>query len=386
MTAAEVGPMLNDQHGKICYSVDYDNDRHQELSVVRFPAGWASETNVTWRCQSDGTFVQTSPVGIPDSATWRSWGDYNNDGWLDAFCSVNVQNALPQPMLFRNLGGDGFTGFTNVTAALNVTASPNGILIPAWGDFDNDGWLDVFFTGYYSSLNGLFHNNRDGTFTQILDGSPVYDVGRLVAPSWIDYNNDGFLDLFIAAGDGSPERNLLYRNNGNANHWLKVKLVGRASNRSGIGAKVRVKATINRRTFCQMREITCENALAGQNGLLAQFGLGDADYVTTLRIEWPSGIIQELHKVPANHSLIVEETQNYGEDMRPCFSCATKDSGGLQLAFTEPRAGFCYILEGSNDLVHWTKLMVRPSAEGVVQFLDRGATNYSRRYYRIQVP
>ena len=233
--------------------------------------------------------------------------------------------------------------------------------------------------------NGLFHNNRDGTFTQILTGSPVYDRGRRMAPSWTDYDNDGFLDLFIAVGDAVPERNLLYRNNGNTNHWLKVKLDGRASNRSGIGAKVRAQATISGQTFWQMREISCENAYAGQNGLLAHFGLGDATNVTTLRIEWPSGIVQELPNVAANQFLTVVESQGY-PGAAPQFSGVTNDASGPQLSFTEPAADARYILEASTDLVNWTKLMARTSTGVTTNYTDTRATNYTKRFYRLQVP
>jgi hypothetical protein len=381
MTAAAVGPILNDQKESYrCSAVDYDNDGRQELTVFHQippyndPSHWPI---ITWRYGVEGTFVTTTPVGLPaGDGLWQACADYDNDGWLD----VVGGDWNGQPLLFRNLGAGG--GFTDVTAALNVTQS-GGFQYAAWGDYDNDGWLDLFFTG--STPNGLFHNNRDGTFTQILDGSPVWDGGRRVAPSWIDYDNDGFLDLFIAVGDAVPEKNLLYRNNGNTNHWLKVKLDGRASNRSGIGAKVRVQATINGQTFWQMREISCENAYAGQNGLLAHFGLGDATNVTALRIEWPSGIVQELTNVAPNQFLKVVECQGYG-GVCPSFTGATRDSSGLQISITEPDATARYILEGSTNLVNWTKLMARTSAGGTAQYTDTRATNYTKRFYRLVVP
>jgi len=381
MTTAEVGPILNDQlQSYMCSSADYDNDGRQELSVIYDPSDGISPwtNNVTWRPQADGTFVTTTPIGIPDITVWRWWGDYDNDGWLDAFSA----DTNAQPTLFRNQGAG---GFTNVTAALNVTIADMGVNSPAWGDYDNDGWLDMFYTGWTGTLNGLFHNNRDGTFTQILTGSPVHDAGRRAAPSWTDYDNDGFLDLFIAVGNAVAERNLLYRNNGNTNHWLKVKLDGRASNRSGIGARVRAQATINGQTFWQMREISCENAYAGQNGLLAHFGLGDATNATTLRIEWPSGIVQELQNVATNQFLKVVESQSYS-GAQPQFSGMTNGAGGLQLSVTEPAAMARYILEASTDLSNWTKLMARTSAGGTTLFTDTGTANYPSRFYRLQVP
>jgi hypothetical protein len=247
----------------------------------------------------------------------------------------------------------------------------------------------MFFVGaWWSSagfLNGMFHNNRDGTFTQIVTGSPVLDGGRPYTPSWIDYDNDGFLDLFVARGNAEPQTNLLYRNNGNTNHWLKVKLDGRASNRSGIHARVKLHATIDGLTFWQMREITCENSTSGQNGLLAHFGLGDATNVTTLRIEWPSGIVQELTNVAANQFLTVVENQGY-IGTTPSFTGATKNASGVQLTFTEPNAPARYILEGSTNLVNWTKLLARTSAGVTTNYTDWRATNYARCFYRLQVP
>ena len=113
MTAAEVGPVLTDQSVSYgCISADYDNDGRQELSVAHEAPSGGIATNVTWRYQANGTFVVTKAPGIPDDNAWRWWGDYDNDGWLDAFnrASNNV------PTLFRNLGAG---GFTNATAALN---------------------------------------------------------------------------------------------------------------------------------------------------------------------------------------------------------------------------------------------------------------------------
>jgi hypothetical protein len=377
MTTAEIGPILNDQgYHWHCSSADYDNDGRQELAV--FVVQGALWTDFTWRRQADGSFVKTTPIGIIISGMYRSWGDYNNDGLLDAFTMASDG----RPALYRNLGSG---QFANVTGALRVTTALYMNHQASWGDYDNDGWLDIYYTGWDTSLNGLFHNNGNGTFTQILTGSPVYDLGHRKIPSWVDYDNDGFLDLFIAVGDAVPEKNLLYRNNGNSNHWLKVKLDGRASNRSGIGARVRVNATIAGTNFWQMREISCANDGAAQNGLLAHFGLGDATNVTTVRIEWPSGIVQELTNVAANQFLKVVECQNYA-GLCPSFNGATRDSGGLQISITEPTNTTRYILEGSTNLLNWTKLMARTSAGATAQYTDTRATNYTRRFYRLVVP
>ncbi|MEI2723255.1 MAG: CRTAC1 family protein [Verrucomicrobiota bacterium] len=165
-------------------------------------------------------------------------------------------------------------------------------------------WTQDFFHDLCSATPpGLYRNNGNCSFTLNDVGSPTSVVGGWHVLG--DYNNDGFLDIFVAFGPN--KRNLLFRHNGNANHWLKVKLDGRASNRSGIGAKVRVNATIGGTNFWQMREISGQG-LGLDNGLLAHFGLGDATNVTTLRIEWPSGIVQVVTNVTANQFLTVVES------------------------------------------------------------------------------
>src|SRR4051812_43487495 len=100
----------------------------------------------------------------------------------------------------------------------------------------------------------------------------------------------------------SCKRNYLYRSNGNSNAWITVKLVGTLSNHAGIGAKVRVKATIDGASRWQMRQITGGSGFAGHNELQANFGLGGATNVELIRIEWPSGVVQDLPNVfPRQH-------------------------------------------------------------------------------------
>jgi hypothetical protein len=206
-----------------------------------------------------------------------------------------------------------------------------------------------------------------------------------MATAWGDYDNDGFLDLYVACGDGTAQKNLFYRNNGNTNHWLKLQLDGRVSNRLGIGAKVRTLANIGGQSLWQMRTITGQHSWIGNDGLIAHFGLGDATNITTLRIEWPSGIVQELQNVLANQFLTVVEHQDYA-GAAPQIGGVTNSTGGLKLGISEPEAGARYILEASTNLVTWTKLMARTSAGVTTNYTDTRATNYTRRFYRLQVP
>ena len=103
------------------------------------------------------------------------------------------------------------------------------------------------------------------------------DLGNFLGCAWGDYDNDGFLDLFVANG-AVPRlnvRNVLYRNSRNGNGWLNIKCVGTFSNRSAIGTKVRVKATIGGKNYWQLREISGTTGYACQNDIRANFGLGE---------------------------------------------------------------------------------------------------------------
>jgi hypothetical protein len=263
-----------------------------------------------------------------------------------------------------------------------------------WGDYDNDGWLDFLCRplGSPAEPGVLYRNLGNGTFESIDLGSPTYDgVADANGGLWADYNNDGFLDLFMGHDNGNPHPNFLYTNNlpalGNKNHWLKVKLDGRVSNRAGIGAKVRAQATVGGRTFWQLREIS-GSSISGADGplLIAHFGLGDATNVSTLRIEWPSGIVQEINNVAADQHLTIVESQGIPPGPAPALVVANASAAALQLTIQEPAAGARYALEGSTDLEHWAMLLARTSAGGTQSFTDTRTTNYPARFYRVIVP
>jgi hypothetical protein len=256
-------------------------------------------------------------------------------------------------------------------------------MVASWADYDNDGWLDLFIA-HTGRASRLFRNRGDGTLQEVTTGSPVNQC-QGYGCAWGDYNRDGFLDLCVA-NDGAG---FLYRNNllnhGNTNSWLEVQLIGKASNRGGLGATIRARANVGGKELWQMRQIAGQGV---EPALLAHFGLGDATNVTALQIEWPSGIVQELQNVPANQFLTVVESQGYtNTNAIPKFIGAAKVASGMDLTYSEPAIGARYILEASTDLVTWTKLMAKTSTgAAVAQFTDSRSTNYTRRFYRLQVP
>jgi hypothetical protein len=275
---------------------------------------------------------------------------------------------------------------------------PLNELYATWADYDNDGNLDLLITtgtyfgppANYGSDNVMFHNNGDGTFTSVEIGGPLRDGVKRDAPTWVDYDHDGFLDFFIACGNGTAEPNYLYHNNlpatGNANHWLKVRLAGKASNSMGVGAKVRVTATVGGKTVTQLRQITVPGSVT-QEDYLAHFGLGDATKVDTLRIEWPSGIVQEWKDVAVDQHLTKVESQNPPPPLAPQITASGHATDGMfQATVTYAATKLLCVLEASTNLAQWTKLSVRTNTTGTMQFDDPGATNRPERFYRVVVP
>jgi len=380
MTATDVGSVVAAPTYQVGATFDYDNDGWQDLLL----------TPLTGICQlhhneGNGFFRQIMGSALTNNYVWNfAVGDYNNDGNLDLFAPGAEDGNRGR--LYRN---DGNGVFTNVTVAAGLDGPTSGLysLYATWADYDNDGHLDLLIMRSGGD-NVMFHNNGDETFTKVEIGSPLRDGLSRYASTWVDYDYDGFLDLFLSCGRGNPERNHLYRNNlpatGNTNRWLNVRLTGKASNSMGVGAKVRVSTTISGKTVQQLREIRVPGDVT-QEDYLAHFGLGDATNVTTLRIEWPSGIVQELPNVTPNQFLTVVECQSYA-GTHPALTGATKDASGLALSITAPAANARYILEASTNLVNWTKLIARTSAGVSTNYTDTRATNYPSRFYRLQVP
>jgi hypothetical protein len=358
---------------------DYNNDGLPDLFLPQVNEA-SGLPNYLYRNDGGGTFARVGAGTTLDgnhNSTAAAWGDYDNDGDLDLFvsCAGPPGGSTGRPNLFYRNNGDGtFTSLASLPA--NDPENDGGTSHGCnWGDYDNDGWLDLFVANVAGKNDFLYHNNGDGTFTKITNSVVVSDAASSWAPAWGDYDNDGFLDLFVANRDGA---NFLYHNNGNDNHWLKLRLVGTRSNRAAIGAKVRVHATINGQSVWQMREVSGGDGHMGQNSLHVHFGLGDATNADLVRIEWPSGTVQELPNVAAGQFLTVTEP---GGEPR---LTAARENGQVQLTLTG-KQGSRYALETSTALPNWTSAdltvtVTNPS--GTVTFPAPGATKDAHRFYR----
>jgi hypothetical protein len=225
-----------------------------------------------------------------------------------------------------------------------------------------------------------------------MDGSPVNELGRSLAASWVDYDNDGFLDLFVSNGGfwaqnngGALLTNFLYHNNVNSNSWLTIRLVGTVSNRSAISANVRVQATIRGKTMWHVRQIFGGDNQSNARSLDTHFGLGDATNLDVVRIEWPSGIVQTMTNVAAKQFLTVVEHQEPGAGPL-IFSSVSRSTNGAADLSVNGDAGVRCRFEASTNLANWSWLGVRTNLTGSIQFTDTTATNFPRRFYRVWAP
>lgn len=352
---------------------DFNDDGLLDLFIANY-----GEPNSLFLNTPDHRFVQVTEGSLVEESGDSmscALGDFDNDGDLDLFVA-DSSGSRPNS-LFRNDGGGAFSKVTESPVATDIAHS----LGAAWADYDNDGWLDLFVANgaTLDQDNFLYRNKGDGTFTRLLEGSPANDGGYSFGCAWGDYDNDGFLDLIVANGalhavggfePNQPEEHFLYHNEGNENAWIRIRCVGTASNRSGIGAKVRVRATIGGKTFWQLREITAGNGFCG-NAIEAHFGLGDAQTVEVLRVEWPSGIVQELSGLAAGQVLKVTEPPRL----------ETAGAGKLRLRGWKNQE---FRVDTSADLREWNPahLAISNSSTGIVSITEDNPLTFAQRYYR----
>jgi hypothetical protein len=312
-TKITTGDVVNDAGSSVgCSWADYDNDGDLDLYVARM----SNQKNLLYQNNGDGTFrkiIQGEVVNETNYSMGCSWGDYNNDGFLDLFVpNLNQKNAL-----YRNRGDGTFEKILD-GAIVNDVANSFG---SCWGDFDNDGFLDLFVANWRGQNNAFYHNNGDGTFAKITTGAFVTDGGESEGCASADFDNDGDLDLFVANSAG--QKSWLYVNQGNDSNWLNVKCIGSTSNRAALGAKINVKAKVDGVDRWQTREIFGQTGYESQNSLNVTFGLKNASVVDSLIVRWPSGIVQILTYIPVNQFLVITEKKE-GSSVPPQGNAAAK--------------------------------------------------------------
>ena len=313
-TFTDVADLLSHQTwgaGFIAGFVDFDDDGDLDIYLVNDeflnPVG-----NALWRNDGAGCdgwcFTDVSQAAGADQRVMGmglAVGDPDNDLDFDFYFS----NVGPMTLLVNQ--GDG--KFVDKAEDAGVRLSE----AIGWGsvflDYDNDGRQDLYLAQMVETdggvgINPLFHNNGDGTFTNLAENSGAGDPGKTIGVSTADYDRDGYVDLIIGNYD---EGYKLFRNTlgdqGAGGNWLAVRPAGAgAINRDAIGAKVYVTADDGR---VQVQQLMTGTGLGGNSDLELHFGLGAAN-VDSLRIVWPDGTEQTVAglKTNARYSLAYGET------------------------------------------------------------------------------
>jgi hypothetical protein len=193
---------------------DYDNDGNLDLfSSNNSPSGFL------YLNDGQRNFVKSAvqPQPVPAGGAGPVWADFDNDGLIDLFVARGGQ-ANRESYLYRNNPDHTFTAI----ASGDLVSVRGYARTPTWADYDNDGDLDLFIPNAVAQLTPhvLYQNNGDATFTRIDQGSALNESSDALANCWADYDNDGDLDLFVANGDrfgrsrGPMQKSFLYQNNG----------------------------------------------------------------------------------------------------------------------------------------------------------------------------
>ena len=315
-----------------CGVADLDEDGWPDIYVAN------DSTSATfYQNQKDGTFkdqaieagVAYSPDGKPQAGMGVSIGDFNRDGLLDI---VKTNFAGDTDSLYMNLGDGSFDDRT-YQAGLGINTRLLG-----WGvsfiDFDNDGWLDIMVANghVYPEVDGtqvdaayaerkyLYRNLRNGQFEDVsmMGGSGITAAAKARGFAVGDFDNDGDLDAVVNCVNAVPQ---LLRCDSTLNRsWVKVRLVGKKSNRTGIGARIKVVAQTGSPVLsakpaapgqpvplAQVEEVRSCNGYFSASDLRIHFGLNEAKRVDLVEVRWPSGVVDTLKDLDVNRLYVIEE-------------------------------------------------------------------------------
>jgi len=267
--------------------IDYDGDHDIDLFIAKCRGGnGPAKIDQLHRNNGDGTWTEIgAAMNLADGhQSWSSaWGDFDNDGDMDILIGASSFSGGGHKLM-RNDG----TTFTNVSAGSAFDTFTGTSIEFTAHDFNNDGYVDVLGAG------ALHLNNGDMTFTRITVSAYNGPVG--------DLNNDGFLDLLNG--------NTLQLNDGNENHYLKVNTIGTASNSNGIGARVQVTSALG----TQIRDVKAGDGFEYMSSLTTHFGLGPDTEVSEVVVYWPSGIVQTISDPAIDGTLDIVEGVFTGAD------------------------------------------------------------------------
>jgi enediyne biosynthesis protein E4 len=298
--------------------LDYNGDGWPDIFISN-----DTQPNKLYRNNRNGTFTEEGMQagvaygedGVARGAMGTDAADYDHSGRPHLL----IGNFANQMLGLYHNEGKGFF----VDEAPSSTVGRASLLSLTFGafffDYDLDGWDDIFAANghiepeisrvqpkvQYREPPLLFRNQSRGRFEDVSSGLGADFRRPIVArgAAYADYDRDGDLDLLIATNDGPA---LLYTNeNGNRNHWLTVRLTGSKSNRSALGAVVRVESALGK----QWKTVHSGSSYCSQSDLALTFGLAQDKTIATLSIEWPSGARQQFKDIVPNQFLTIDETR-----------------------------------------------------------------------------
>ena len=361
--------------------------------ILREKVKWPADAKnfMLYLNNGDGTFTEVgaeSGIRIDGMVKGAVWGDYDNDGWPDLYVSLLGSSNR----LFRNLGAPDrkHPRFEDVTERAGV-GEPRMSFTTWFFDFDNDGWQDIFVTGYSAALPDivreylgrkgeakgerprLYHNNRDGTFTDV---SREYGIDQLLltmGANYGDLDNDGWLDFYLGTGapalttlvpnrmfrndngrafqdittsggfghlqkghavafgdvDGDGQQDVfevmggaiqsdkfwsvLYKNPGHDNHWIQLRLTGVKANRFAVGARIRVVVDSPDGKPREIHRTVSSGGSFGASSLRPHVGVGKAATIRQLEIRWPGSNLVQQFEGPIATDRVYEITEGSSE-------------------------------------------------------------------------
>ena len=360
---------------------DYNNDGWIDLFIGNESFSREDQhPSELFRNNGDGTFTDVAAeVGVAFASGWVkgvAWGDYNNDGLPDLYLS----SLMSPNVLFRNDGADerGVWSFTDVTVSSGVAEPIHSFPVWFW-DFNNDGWLDIFVSGYRTDVEmvaadylgmkheaempRLYRNNGDGTFTDVAKETKLNRVLWTMGCNFGDLDNDGYLDFYVGTGDPSleslvPNRmfrnvegrffqdvtaaggfghlqkghgvsfadldndgdqdiysviggaftgdvayNVLFENPGHGSRWITLRLEGTHSNRSAIGARIKVVVDSTQGPR-EIHAVVSTGGSFGASSLQQEIGLGQANAIKKIEVTWPASSRIQTFSAPGMDQIL----------------------------------------------------------------------------------
>lgn len=293
-------------------SSDFDEDGLVDIFLAN-----DSTPNFLYKNNGNGTFKEIgflsgtalNEAGAAQGSMGVTVADYNHDGHLDLFIT-NFDDDYNT--LYRN---DGRNLFTDASYAAKVAA----VSLPyvGWGtkffDYDNDGWVDLFVANghvypqikTFLQRNFVHHNNRDGTFTEVGEqlGPPFLEKHSARGAAFGDIDNDGDVDIVVSNLGSNGQ--FLRNDGGNANNFVLIKTIGVKSNRDGIGARVKVVSG----DLMQKDEVRSGDSYISQSDLRLHFGLEKRTKIDLIEVTWPSGTVDRVTNAKVNRLLTIKEGQ-----------------------------------------------------------------------------